>query len=42
MIQCFNQQRITRLRDRITGLSTVKYEVISTKEVRMMTIRCNF
>lgn len=33
MIKCYNQQEVTRHRDRHTGLSTVKYSIQSRKEV---------
>ncbi|XP_069194830.1 beta-1,4-galactosyltransferase 7 isoform X2 [Procambarus clarkii] len=33
MIKCYNQQEITRHRDRQTGLSTVRYQIQSKKEM---------
>ncbi|KAK7065384.1 Beta-1,4-galactosyltransferase 7 [Halocaridina rubra] len=33
MIKCYNQQEVTRRRDRETGLSTVQYHVQSIKEI---------
>lgn len=33
MIKCYNQQEVTRHRDRHTGLSTVKYSIQSRKEM---------
>lgn len=32
-IKCFNQREITRKRDRLTGLDTLKYAVVSQRNV---------